>query len=194
MELIFSYGDGSQALCHFGRKGMKWGQHIFTTENAGQYYSKMAKDLGKADRQVAKNQKAYSKASRLLESTQGKTADPRAMKYARKAAKYKGKVARLRGSRWQSSGKVKKAYKYEGKAYRYEAKAQKRLQKMYNNQRKQMIANKRMAKASDNIAFYSAKRTEIGKAMTQNLKGVRVTAPKQKTMDLVAKYARVKYA
>lgn len=110
-DLIFTFEDGSEYLCHYGVLGMKWGVRHDREKTAQKVSSQLSKDRAKAQ---ALRAKAYRKDTTLT----GASRTARKAKYEAKVAKFERKANSRRARR-----DIVKRLKYEDKAQKYRNKA-----------------------------------------------------------------------
>lgn len=107
LELVETHGENE--LEHYGRKGMKWGQHIFGEDKM---FSKASSTLRKLDTRAAKSEeranKLYEKTLRRQERANNALVFKKSR--ARRAAKSTRKLAQVQLRIQQRTAKAKKFY------------------------------------------------------------------------------------
>lgn len=196
MDLIFSYEDGSQYLCHYGRKGQKWGQHIFTRDNPDKYYKKMTNDIKAGHKETSKWYNRYEAQRDKAQKYEhiAERSFERATNRGLMANKYAARASRLEarnlGNEKTQERRMNRAKRISAKGSRANALKYWYLYKNGRFEKRRGRALRKAEKYAERSRFYGQKTREVGQqlAKTLSINNAVVKKPDQKTVDLVNSY------
>lgn len=199
MDWIFSYKDGSKELYHHGVKGMKWGQHIFSSDKVNDYYVNMTRDAYQLHKQATKNAKKLNKyEARLvknlkLQDRSVQNATKRgvvANKVMARAARNEARAGRIKSEK-QRTNALQKAQRAEARGKRLDASKYWNLYKSGVYQQRAERAQRKATVYKEKTIHYASMAKDIVNTMAKTMhenKAVVTAKPYPGMQDFVDSY------